>query len=465
MKKVIKWFLYSVLAIMSALLLFHSVENFRGKRAWEAWRRSREALGDRYDWNRLLPSAVPDEQNFAKAPCIASVFVSGSSVSFLDGLPELSMPEQGAKQGDWQVGRAEDLEAWRIAFNTPDLLAGLKPFDVRLNEIAEAARRPECQIPAGSIPSLLGLRRIAMLYKVRALVRIAEGKPEQALDDIQTCLRMVRHLDASPVLVTAMLQNAILRVSLQAIWEGLEKHCWNERQLTILQQDLSRIDLLVSWQSMWQGERLFSLDQMESGMKASSWERARGLAMMWPDIEASPSWQRTFAIWSLVPKGWTYQNQRSWDQACVEQLMPAVDPSKHRFDPSLSERFAVERSTPWAWIMETTLPAVIGQQGRFARIQTALDQALVVCGLERYRLAKGSYPESLEFLIPQFAIRLPTDVVSGGSLHYHRIDPQAFQLYAIGWNGQDDDGKLVSEGNPPRQILSSGDWSWMNQNK
>ena len=47
---------------------------------------------------------------------------------------------------------------------------------------------------------------------------------------------------------------------------------------------------------------------------------------------------------------------------------------------------------------------------KFARIQADVDLARVACALERYRLAHGSYPETLDALAPQFIEKLPHDL-------------------------------------------------------
>ena len=49
-----------------------------------------------------------------------------------------------------------------------------------------------------------------------------------------------------------------------------------------------------------------------------------------------------------------------------------------------------------------------------------MDLARVAIALERYRLAHGAYPESLDVLAPQFIAQLPHDIINGQPLHYRR---------------------------------------------
>ena len=48
-----------------------------------------------------------------------------------------------------------------------------------------------------------------------------------------------------------------------------------------------------------------------------------------------------------------------------------------------------------------------------ARNQTFVNEALIVCSLERYRRTYGEYPLTLELLSPRFLEKLPYDLISG----------------------------------------------------
>ena len=71
-----------------------------------------------------------------------------------------------------------------------------------------------------------------------------------------------------------------------------------------------------------------------------------------------------------------------------------------------------------------------------------MDLARVAIALERYRLAHGEYPESLDALAPQFIAKLPHDIINGQPLHYRRTADGQFVLYSVGWNETDDGGEV-----------------------
>jgi hypothetical protein len=97
------------------------------------------------------------------------------------------------------------------------------------------------------------------------------------------------------------------------------------------------------------------------------------------------------------------------------------------------------------------------RRGKFPSPQTAANQAAIACALERYRLANGQYPETLQALRPQFMDRLSNDVITGQPYKYRRTDDSQFILYSVGWNEKDDGGVPSQHGLFDDQ---EGDWVW-----
>ena len=125
-------------------------------------------------------------------------------------------------------------------------------------------------------------------------------------------------------------------------------------------------------------------------------------------------------------------------------------------------------SNPRSLIMEhrvfagLLLPALSGTIPKIALAQNAVQEAIVACALERFRLSKGQYPESLDELAPQFITKLPPDVMNGEPLRYRRTEDGKFVLYSVGWNEVDDGGVIArTEGSPNKvQDITQGDWVW-----
>ncbi len=107
------------------------------------------------------------------------------------------------------------------------------------------------------------------------------------------------------------------------------------------------------------------------------------------------------------------------------------------------------------------LPAVGASVRQFAYAQSSVDMARVASPLERYHLAHGEYPETLDALAPQFIEKIPHDIIGGQPLHYRRTDDGKFILYSVGWNETDDGGVVVlSKYSKISPDISQGDWVW-----
>ena len=115
----------------------------------------------------------------------------------------------------------------------------------------------------------------------------------------------------------------------------------------------------------------------------------------------------------------------------------------------------VSKASAWWKRAQEGTPALL-------RMQTLINEGQLACALERYRLTRGDYPETLDALTPEFIQRPPRDIVNGAPLKYHRTPDERFLLYSVGWNETDDGGKDLSNPSDPKS-LQNGDWTWFSR--
>ena len=84
-----------------------------------------------------------------------------------------------------------------------------------------------------------------------------------------------------------------------------------------------------------------------------------------------------------------------------------------------------------------------------ARAQTVSDRAAIACAIERYRLATGSLPKTLDQLVPSYMETLPHDVINGEPLIYRPEGNRRYLLYSVGSDQSDDGGDFEK------------DWVWL----
>ena len=129
---------------------------------------------------------------------------------------------------------------------------------------------------------------------------------------------------------------------------------------------------------------------------------------------------KKFANWAggIIPRGWCHsQEQINFCKFDKMQLEGTFDPANKRISPSRIEantqqlqreikRGGLGRTLSCVLhhrvIAEAMSPSLSKIPLKAAMAQTAADQAAIACALERFRLAKGQFPDKLEALVPQF---------------------------------------------------------------
>ncbi len=71
-RRLLSWLLQRRFLVLGCLVtlvaLFYAIENWRGRRAWQNYKREWEAKGERFDLASLAPPPVPADQNFFETP-------------------------------------------------------------------------------------------------------------------------------------------------------------------------------------------------------------------------------------------------------------------------------------------------------------------------------------------------------------------------------------------------------------
>ncbi len=431
------WFKRIVLVLVGLITLVACLfvaENWRGKHAWATWQREREAQGDRYEWTAVLPSPVPDDQNFAAIPLFAELFPKPPTNPALDAV---RLPNGGPAAANWRLDRPTDLAGWRACFTNDNLLAALSRYEPILAEIESAAQRPHTHFPIRYednisilLPHLPHLRHLARVFSLRASAQLEAGNPGAAWQDVRLCLRLADALKDEPVLISFLVRRAILELALQPIWEGVRSRSWQQPQLAAIQMELVRFNEIERLYNALQGERRFAYGAVR--------EHER------------------------VPAGWSRQNLLFLDRVYVEKVLPSIHAKEKHLDVSTLAKVSAhfEKTTLYNTMASFLMPEVAAASRRTAMTQSGLDQAIVACALERYRLTRAELPGRLEELVPALLVSVPLDVVDGQPLRYRPSGTDKFMLWSVGWNQTDDAGQVVLDGK--RQQDDQGDWVWQN---
>ena len=257
-----------------------------------------------------------------------------------------------------------------------------------------------------------------------------------------------------------------LSVSLTPVWEGLADRRWSAPELVQLQADLARFDVLADLAATFRGERAYDLHGIDYMQRHRDLKELLGIIHQ-PGIDDDPNSAEKFA-YLLLPAGWFELNKATAARDMQHYLIEGADPKRHRV---LVERFeTIPPDTypvsPSNFLVGNSFQVFRNMGLRAARLQTGLDQAVTSCALERFFLARQTYPARLDELIPTYLSRVPTDVIDGAPLRYHSTPDGRYQLYGVGWNQRDDGGQVAwdqdaHQYSPAAHLdKKEGDWVW-----
>ena len=508
----------AVVILVALISVAFVIEGTRAAWAWQEVEAHLKQRGEPLNFEELVGPRVPDSQNFARHPLMDGLlshtatndakgrltyrWTGQRKISELN--EELRFPEPPSdepksgkrlrrtgpdleslasllktgthreKRTVYDPGRAEPRETNDLIHlpippaEMPTAQAVLYAFEGRravLDQITEAVRRPRAQYdlryadgPNALLPHLAIHKSMAVKLRTRSAARVATGDTAGAAEDIDTILRLAELTGEDPTLIGYLVRVAIQSIAFSAFWDGTAQHAWSDAQLAAFQRRFEGLKQRDSLVKAFRGERLFGKTTFE--LMREGWLDPDTLGAMESDESGN-----SFG-WGLVPRAWLLQNQ-AYHSKVLDQVVGALQ----RCDPergvaakgSIWETERVEQTVfdtagrrfhPYRIFTHLLLPGLAKVHAKADRSLTTSRLANTVAGLERHRLATGSYPKSLDDLVPRWVPAVPLDPMDGQPLRYRLNADGTFTVYGIGPNQTDDNGVFESK---QGQDL---DWVW-----
>jgi tetratricopeptide (TPR) repeat protein len=486
--------------------LFYAEEDLRGWYTWNRFRHAWEAKGEHFSLASLVPPPVPDEENFALTPI---VFTSYGQVMTREGKPipeekrddqfvvrmrmpvTLDYPGPTNCAGDRVKGTLTRLDCWQSHYRelaartnvfpipaqpqspAADVLLALSKYDGVIEELRAACRLPYSRYPinydsdspwAIMLPHLAVLKSCAQVLQLRSLAHLQNGKPDKALEDVQLALQLTDKVHTEPILISHLVRMAMVQLMLQPIWEGLAERKWSDAQLAALEAELAKLDFCADYKLGMHCELGFQSDIFRLlGRHPGKLKELEGLVDLSGNKPGLGLPSGFFAY--LIPAGWFYQNQYRCARVMEDYQIPLADVSQGTFSPALARRgeaavtAETKTASPFNRFERLLLPSLNNAARRFAYGQASLNLARTAIALERYRVARGAFPESLDALTPEFIAKVPHDVIGGQPLKYRREADGSYVLYSVGWDEEDDGGEAAFNQDGTVDV-QHGDWVW-----
>jgi hypothetical protein len=498
------WLLSAIIAVV----LFYAEENWRGPYAWERFAKARAAQGDVLKASAYVPPAVLGEENFVTAPAVAPLFRMRSQAIAprFDAASTALKLNKRDLSNCWVKART-DFVAWHVAFLQPtnqnrhevlrtvevvtnvsigiaasNVLAGLSEADPVFEKIREASGRPYSRFdlpylqddPAAILlPHLAPLKHLSQGLQLRASAEVALGQTGKAAEDIRLMFYLANACKTEPILISQLVRIAQVHLAFQPLAEGMNQ--WSDEQLRSFQEQLGAFDFSADMYRALQAERvLFGGGMMEYVRRSpDKIQILNAIQSNGGNLQG----EIAGALLNFAPSGWLDFEKLNYMRMYGDYLLPIIDVPGHQISPAVARKAeerikSVVRHTGPGLILRhrffcaLMVPAISRAARRAAFAQAGIEQANVACALQRFRLAHGVYPESLQSLAPQFIAKVPHDIINGQPLKYRRGEDGQYVLYSVGWNETDDGGRAAmtksgeADGRGVSVELEQGDWVW-----
>ncbi len=262
-----------------------------------------------------------------------------------------------------------------------------------------------------------------------------------AYADFQDGLQAYRALLGEPTLIAGLVRISALNPLLNAVGDGLNTHAWEDAELIRIDQNLAKLAVWQDFKLAFESEHAGANWMYELLIKTSPWKRG-GLFSGGPGVWGGS--EMTFLF--LLPQR-VYRDNQLQGNRYFDEMVSRVNADSTRYDPDLPAPSDPSQMTGWLdqyyfFLNRMSLGVFSAVIDRYVVLQTQLDETRVAIALERYRLARGGFPEMLAELVPEFLPAVPVDTYSKMPLIYRRKEGGTFLLYGVGKNRTDDGGVI-----------------------
>jgi hypothetical protein len=506
-----RWVRFPIWTIVSLVTLYAlacALINWSGARRWREAQATVKAEGESLDFRATVVDPVPDAENFCATPLLKdlALVVEGDQSKGAPGknrerLKSIKLPATGKdgprpKLGNVALGRPADLKAWAKwlrqdgSFPMPaesgapagDVLAALSKYDDIARELAVGLDRPRAQwTPAWktrdlppdlfsiALPQLASVMEASRTLTLRSVAAARAGEASNAHTSALVVARLSQASLDDPFLIGALVAVADAGLLVNATWEICDAQAGSAEDFQKLETALSTLDfhrgLLQAWRSELAGAA--GMLQFIKG------DRQKAAEMATLGGGGTPVGMLVKLTTRLIPDGLFDANGAVLvDQELHSLLNPLRDqswPDAIRSGAALETEMTQIHKDLWlhpdCFLAAMITPAVKSVVTKAGYTQTLVHQATIACALERFRIANGTYPDSLDAVKLADGKPLPLDGMDGKPMRYRKTADGKYALWSVGFDGKDDGGKRALDPKNPENTKFQdagyvGDWVW-----
>jgi hypothetical protein len=274
------------------------------------------------------------------------------------------------------------------------------------------------------------VREVAVMLALDARLRALDGDPEGALRSCRAALNAGRSLGDEPLPISQVIRVSCAIQALRALEVVLAQGSASPKSLEELQRALAEEAEEPLQLTAARGERVFFYYSL-AGFRSGRVNRANyGLrsSFLGPTGDNIIDGTRARACQAAYLH---YDNElveiAKLPAEEQQERLKALKPPAQRL-PLLLDALSRGNDGP-SWSQA------------FHRAKAELRCAAVALAAERYRVAKGQWPEKLDVLVPDYLPAVPADPFDGKPLRLRRTE-DGIMVYSVGSDGADNGGNL-----------------------
>ncbi len=325
------------------------------------------------------------------------------------------------------------------------LMAFLEGSEPSLLALEEALGRDHVAFPSKGLVEdntlmnlLQQLRELTIALQFRSQAHVLAGNEEEAFRHIRLAF-LAAHATDHDLLISRLVQLGQFHIALETVRFALQFRIGSEQDWRGVMEQLDSVDLLPMWSDAL---------RREPGASDS-------FAMAWvpipPGNSAKPLQKRSelplhLQAWDFLAGDCLRAIQlglqnRAGEPSIGGWLLRKRENKIFAYWIREGERFAEEsKSVPWDDCMprldrlaknaaeRNVDPSIFSALHKFLNLQLRVEMAKVEVALELHRLARGSYPEKLEQLAPEFVAEPPSNPKTGQPWNYQRKGDSGYSL-------------------------------------
>ncbi len=294
------------------------------------------------------------------------------------------------------------------------------------------------------------VRSTTNLLHYDAILRAHDGDMSGAMSACAAAINAGRSLGDEPFAISQLIRIACIAVGCQTLERVLAQGEPEPEDLERLQSLLQQEDAHSTQAIIWRGERAMQQATFE-GLEKGTIKLDQLISNF--RLDQSPLEHLAFRLRV------NYANDHALMLSLMNRGIATTRLPSHQQAAAEKELIAeVRRQAERAVLVRLLFPALEKVSEAARRKQAQVRCMMTTLAVERYRQAHGSWPETLNQLVPEMLAAVPLDPFDGEPLRYVKV-ADGIIVYTIGVDGVDNGGVLDRE-NPIRPGADLGFRLW-----